>query len=416
MQAGRVKYVPRHLGGTLRRALRTFPAVLVTGARQSGKTTFLRQECGRTHAYVSLERPDVRARATADPVGFLRDHPPPVILDEIQYSPEILHYIKDEIDSRRRPGQWLLTGSQSFDLMQGISQTLAGRVAVLQLDPMSVREALGSPPLPIGTLLQQVFGAGPARRRLLPPRRDIDLADWLLRGGFPEPRLHPRVDRELWFSGYVATYLERDVRNLTQVGDLSAFGRFVQLVAARNGALLNMADLGRDAGVTGPTAKHWLAVLEASQLVHLLRPYHRSFGKRIRKSPKLYVTDSGLASHLIGLHTRAAVMQGPSLGPLTEAAVLGEWLKAFRIHGLQSPLSYWRSSNGHEVDLVIEHDGRLFAIEVKATATPTPRHAEALVRWLAFAGRGARAALACRVEESVTLRPGIRAVPWHLAW
>ena len=406
------------LGDTVRRALRTFPAVLVTGARQAGKTTFLRQEFGASHRYVSLERPEVRLRALSDPMGFFEEHPPPLILDEIQYAPVLLHYIKDRIDDRRRPGQWLLTGSQSFELMRGVSQSLAGRIAVLRLEPFSVGEARSRPYMRVDRLLERVFG--PARRtsgRAAPAgERRIDLADWLLRGGFPEPRLHPRVDRQLWFSSYVATYLERDVRNLAQVGDLSAFGRFMLLAAARNGGLLNLTDLGRDAGVTGPTAKHWLGVLEASHLVHLLQPYHRSFGKRIRKSPKLYISDPGLATFLLGLHSREAVLFGPSLGPLTEAAVLGEWLKAFHCRGSPAPVYFWRSSNGHEVDLVIEYAGRLHAIEVKATATPTPQHAAGLVRWLALAGSGARAALACRIDAPTALVPGIRAVPWHLAW
>jgi predicted AAA+ superfamily ATPase len=406
------------LSDTVRKALRTFPAVLVTGARQSGKTTFLLQEFAGSHRYVSLERPEVRARAGADPIGFFEENPPPVILDEIQYAPELLHYVKDRIDADRRPGRWLLTGSQSFEIMRGVSQSLAGRVAVLRLEPLSISEMRRRPSVSVEHLLQRVFGTG--RQRPHHPtsiaKPQVDLADWLLRGGFPEPRLHRRVDRQLWFSSYVATYLERDVRNLAQVGDLSAFGRFLLLVAARNGGLLNMADLGRDAGVTGPTAKHWLGVLEASHMVHVLQPYHRNFGKRVRKSPKLYITDPGLTTYLLGLHTREAVLQGPSLGGLVEAAVLGEWLKAFRCRGVQPPMFFWRSSNGQEVDLVIEYGGRLHAIEVKATATPTPQHAAGLARWLELAGPGARAALACRIHQPVGLVPGIRAVPWHLAW
>jgi hypothetical protein len=413
-----MRYLPRMLTTVVHRALRTFPAVLVTGARQSGKTTFLRHEFSGSHRYVSLERPEVRARASSDPVAFFAEHPPPVILDEIQYAPLLLHHVKDRIDSDRRPGRWLLTGSQSFEVMRGVSQSLAGRVAVLRLEPLCVSETRRRPLVPIDRLMQRVFGKARTRSRpgTSPAAEPVDLADWLLRGGFPEPRLHRRVDRQLWFSSYVATYLERDVRNLAQVGDLSAFGRFLSLVAGRNGGLLNMADLGRDAGVTGPTAKHWLGVLEASDIVHLLRPYHRNFGKRVRKGPKLYIIDPGLTTHLLGLHSREAVLQGPSLGGLVEAAVLGEWLKAFRCRGAHPPLYFWRSSDGHEVDFVIENEGRLYAIEVKATATPTPQHAAGLARWLELAGSEARAVLACRVDRPVGLAPGIRAVPWHLAW
>jgi predicted AAA+ superfamily ATPase len=177
-----------------------------------------------------------------------------------------------------------------------------------------------------------------------------------------------------------------------------------------------MAELGREAGVTGPTAGKWLSILEASQVVYLLRPHHRNFGKRIRKSPKLYLLDVGLATFLLGLRSREAVLQGPSLGPLVETAVVSEWVKLFRNEGLEPPIYYWRSSGGKEVDLVIEFEGRLHGIEIKATATPTPRHADGVAGWAELAGRDAGAVLACRIDRSTGLRPGIRAVPWHLAW
>lgn len=411
-------YIPRHLSATVRRALRTFPAVLVTGPRQSGKTTLLRSEFGATHRFVSLERPDVRARAVADPVAFFQEHPGPLIVDEIQYAPELLHYIKERIDANRRPGQWLLSGSQSFPLMRGVSQTLAGRIAVLTLDPLSVAEVQGRPAPPnLDALIARVWGDPSAgTRRPGPEESAIDLGEWLLRGGFPEIALHPAVDRQLWLGSYVQTYLERDVRDLLQVGDLGSFGRFVALLAARVGGLLNMTDLGRDAGVSGPTIRRWLSVLEASHLLYLLRPYHANLGKRVVKSPKLYLVDPGLASFLLGLHSREAILSGPSAGALVETAVVGEWLKAFRQLGEPPALFHWRSRAGMEVDLLVERNGALYGMEVKATATPTPGHVESLARWLALAGSRARGVLACRVEAPVTLRPGIRAVPWHLAW
>ncbi len=406
-------YRPRALAATIRRALRTFPAVLVTGARQSGKTTLLRHEFGEGRRFVSLERPDVRARALADPLAFLGAEPPPVILDEVQYAPELLHYVKERIDENRKPGRWILSGSQSLALMQDVSQSLAGRVAVLHLDPFSVEEALGDGRTGgVHERIRKAFAPGELRPTT-ERRRRVDLADWLLRGGFPEIRLDRKVDRKLWFSGYVQTYLERDVRSLLQVGDLAAFGRFVALAAARTGCLLNLSDLARDAGVAPPTAKRWLSVLEACHLVYLLRPYHRNFGKRLVKSPKLYFLDPGLATFLVGLHDPEAVLHGPSIGALFETAVLSEWVKTFRQAGEPPPLFFWRAAGGLEVDLLIERNGRLYGLEIKATETPTPHHGESLACWLELAGPRVSGALACLVDAPVPLRPGIRAVPWH---
>jgi hypothetical protein len=374
----------------------------------------LREEFGATHRFVSLERPDVRARVLSDPVSFLRENPPPVILDEIQYVPELLHYVKEQVDLRRAPGLWLLSGSQSFPLMRGVSQTLAGRVAVLGLDPLSVREALGrgrhTPD--VESILARVFrGARPERESPSP-----DLGEWVLRGAYPEIRILPEVDRKLWFAGYVQTYLERDVRDLLQVGDLGVFARFLSLSAAQSGTILSLADLARDVGVAPPTVRRWLSVLEASQIIHLLRPYHRNFGKRLIKSPRLIFNDVGLAAFLVALHDREAILAGPMAGALAETAVIGEWLKLFRQHGEEPSAYYWRSSGGLEVDLLIEHNRRLYAIEVKATASPRPEHGASLARWLELAGSEASAVVACSVDRPTTLRPGIRAVPWHLAW
>lgn len=306
-----------------------------------------------------------------------------------------------------------MTGSQGFGFMKGVSESLAGRIAILTLDPMAVGEGAGAADLlSVDGLLQRVFGemgtvgAG--------DRTDADLADWLLRGGYPEPRLNPDVDRQFWLSSYTQTYLERDVRAVSQIGDLGAFQRFLSLVASRTGTLVNLAEFGREVGVTAPTARSWLSILEASQVVFLVPPFHRNFGKRIRKSPKLYLLDTGLASYLMGLHDREAVLHGPALGALMETVAVAEWVKAFRSRGERPEIHFWRSSSGHEVDIVIERGGRLYGLEVKATATPTPAHAASLAQWVNLSG--GLGALACRVPLPNTLRPGIRAVPWHLGW
>ena len=366
----------------------------------------MKSSAARTR-YVSLERPDVRDVARDDAVGFLADAGDHVILDEIQYAPQLLHYVKDDIDARRQPGRWLLTGSQDFALMRGVSQTLAGRIAVLHLDPLAVTEVVGAPAASsLGELLERLCAdsGGDAP--------DVDLADWLHRGAWPEPRLDPDVDRDLWMQSYVQTYLERDLRNMEQVGDLETFRAFFSLVCASTGQVLNLARLGRDAGVSAPTARRWLNLLVTSRLVVLLPPYHRNFGKRIRKSPKLHVIDPGLASWMLGYRTAESIMNGPALGALTESAVVSELTKAIHHTGGAARLYHWEGLSA-EVDIVADIDGQLYGIEVKATRTPTPRHAGRLAAWCELTG--ARGILACRTDRTRSLGRGIRATPWHFS-
>ena len=400
---------PRTLESTIRKACRTFPAIIVTGPRQSGKTTLLRTRWGKTHRFVSLENPDFRARALADPVGFLRDHPPPLILDEIQYAPGLLSYIKTAIDDDRRPGRWLLTGSQNFPVMQNVSQSLAGRVAVMTLLPFSVGEATNKArgDLSIDDLLTRVFEG----RR--PPHPPTDPGDWLLRGSYPELRANPRVDRDLWCASYVQTYLERDVRQLVNVGDLNAFERFLRLLAARTGQLLNHSELAREVGASAPTIRKWISVLEASGQVYLLRPYFRNFGKRLIKSPKVYFLDTAIVTFLLGLHAAAPILQGPFAGHLMETAVVAEWIKAFLHRGQPPTLYFWRSRDGLEIDLLIERNGRLYPIEIKATATVTPGHAASLNKWRELSGQDDEpAVILANISTPFAVSPGARAVPW----
>lgn len=406
-----VAYRPRRLEAKLLEALGTFPAVLVTGPRQSGKTTLLRHLLDRSHRFVSLEQPQIRELAKNDPNAFLRRHGPPVLFDEIQYAPELLHAIKDRIDSDRRAGSWALTGSQGLGPMQGVSQTLAGRVAVLDLLPLAVEEVLGFEDLPFDGLLRATFvdpepgpwqGTRPQESR------------WFLRGGYPEPCLDERIDRSLWLGSYVQTYLQRDVRDLVQVGDLDQFARFVKFVADRSARILNVDELGREAGVSGPTAKRWLSVLQASHLAITLPAHHRNFGKRLRKAPKVHLVDPGLHTFLLGLHDEEPLLQGPSFGSVLESAVVGEWRKAARNRGEPVEFSHWRSAAGDEVDLLIERNQELYAIEVKATASPRLEHAAGLRRWLDLAGPRAHGVVACLVEEPQPLGGGVHAVPWWL--
>lgn len=403
----------RTLSGALDRAVEGFPAVLVTGPRQSGKTTLLRSRYQESHRYVSLEAPHMRERALADPVGFLADHPPPVILDEVQHVPELLSYLQVSIDEDRRPGRWLLSGSQGFPLLQGTSESLAGRVAILTLLPLSWSEIRREPLAEASaeTAVGELLAARPGQPSGESPP---DLVRWLRRGGYPQLWTQEGLDRDVWLASYVQTYLERDVRSVLAVKDLGSFQAFLRLAAARTGQILNLTDLARDAGISPPTARQWLSVLEASHQVLLLRPHYENLGKRVIKAPKLYWLDTGIAAFLLGLRDEETLLRGPMAGPLFETAVVAELAKAFYHRGLPPPLWYWRSRDGWEVDLLVELGGKLHPVEVKATATPRPAHADSLTRWRSLAGeRAGDGLMVTRAPEASSLLPGVRVLPWH---
>jgi hypothetical protein len=362
-------YLPRTLETVVARANAEFPAVVLGGPRQSGKTTLLQHAFGRGRAYVSLERPDIRALAVADPQQFLATYPVPAIFDEIQYAPELLAYIKERIDAHRsQPGQYLLTGSQNLLMMQRVTESLAGRAAILRLLPLSQFEARGDPdgPLPWE---QEQGDAGPA----LGYR---ELWQALLRGWYPELVVNPGRNLQLWHASYLQTYLERDVRSLRQIGDLVQFQSFLQGLAARSGQLLNLSNLARDLGVTDITAKAWLSVLEATFQVIVIRPYFANIGKRLVKRPKVYFTDTGTLCYLTGLRDPDHAAAGPLAGPIFETAVLSELVKVFAHRGEQPRIHFWRTASGVEVDFVVQTSGQLIPIEAKPSATPNPAMAK----------------------------------------
>ncbi len=397
----------RSIAPVLGRAAREAPAVALTGPRQSGKTTLLREMFGAKAHYVSLEPPDVRATAAADPRGFLDAYPPPVIFDEVQYTPELLPYIKERIDERRSvSGQYFLTGSQNLLLSQRITETLAGRAAMLQLLPLTQREMLGSPGAPL---------PWEAARKLPMRYAGEDVWDTLLRGGYPELTAQPKRGITLWHSSYVQTYLERDVRTLRQIGDLGSFQNFLRVLAARSGQLLNLADMSRDLGVALNTVKAWLSVLEASYQVIVLRPYFANIGKRLVKTPKVYFTDTGTLCYLAGLRDARHAAQGPLGGAIFETAVILEVFKTILHRGLQPQLYFWRTAKGAEVDLVVDTGEELIPVEIKASGTPIPGMAAGIHAFRAELGSRVGPGYVVHTGNiKLPLGPGVTALPFRM--
>jgi len=354
-----------------------FPVLFVTGPRQSGKTTLCRATFPN-FLYFSMEDLQTRDEATTDPRGFLRRivGAAGVILDEVQRTPDIFSYLQGFVDERKS-GPVVLTGSQHFLMTEQIGQTLAGRAAVLELLPFSVAE------LSERTALTPDHWA--AGQRPASPTSDVEQGPLVFSGLFPpiHDRSIPAAD---WLASYLATYVERDVRTLGGIGDMSTFVRFLGLCAGRAGQLLNSSSLGTEAGVSHVTARKWLSILQASYVVDFLRPHHRNFSKRLVKTPKLFFTDSGLLCHLLGIRRSGDLEVHPLRGAIFENFVVAELRKLFLHHGERPPLYFWRDTHGHEVDVIIDLGERLLPVEIKASETVTSHSLKGLEHFRSISG------------------------------
>ena len=385
-------YINRDIEAIFKTAVKQFPSVIVTGPRQSGKTTLLTHLFAKSHNYVTMDNPSIRLMATREPELFFENHKPPLIIDEIQYTPQLFSYIKILIDKQRtKNGQFLLTGSQLFPLMAKVSDSLAGRIATLTLLPLSIKEQFS---------LQSALG--------------IDRIKKIgLNGGFPEIAVKKDLNLELWFTSYLQTYLERDVRQLRQIGDLGDFQKFLELMAAFNGQVLNLSNLSRDLGVAVNTVKAWVSILETSNQVVSIKPFYLNKGKRLIKSPKIYFVDSGLLCYLSGISHVKQVFKGPMSGQLFETIILSEVIKSFWNKGKIPKIFWWRTSYGEEVDFIIEDKGRIIPVEVKLSSKANTQMAKGLKTFCnLFSDRVDKAFLVNLSGERVILDKKIIAVPF----
>jgi len=362
-----MRYFERQLSVSISRAVKTFPALAIVGPRQSGKTTLLKKMFSNNANFVSMEKPDNRLWAKDDPQDFLANHGYPLIIDEFQYAPELMPYIKEIIDSNRQAGMFFLTGSQQFSVMKNLSESLAGRVAVMTLLPFSYSEVKE-----VSFKSWDDWFLNLTENRVLQSKHDI--GSTILKGFYPEIISNPEVDKDIWFSSYIQTYLERDLKSLYDIGNLDIFYQFMTLAAARCGSILNYTGFSSDLGVSVPTIKKWFSILEASFIIYKLQPYSRNSGKRIIKAPKYYFIDTGLAAYLAGINNGDYLIRGNTAGQFFENFVVSEFYKNKKHFNSSLNHYYINNRNLWEIDLLIEKNLEFLPVEIKLSATIGPSH------------------------------------------
>ncbi|MDR0646492.1 MAG: ATP-binding protein [Elusimicrobiota bacterium] len=387
---------------------KNFKILLLTGARQVGKTTLL-QNCSKSNRkYVTLDTTSDLLLAKNDPNDFLLRYAPPVLIDEIQYAPEIFNYLKILADNSDKRGLVWMSGSQQFNMMKNVSESLAGRVAIMELFPFSIYEREDK------AVLQKPFLPSNEIAGELKYKKTDETFEMIWQGAYPDVVGKEPICREAFYDAYIKTYIERDVRQLVNIGSEITFLTFLKVAAARTGQELNLANIAKDSDISPNTAKQWLSILQASGLVYLLRPYFKNTTKRLIKSPKLYFMDTGLAAYLSGWTTPQSLETGASAGAFFETFVISEVIKSYKHNALMPDIYYFRDNNGNEIDLLIHQDGKFYPIEIKKTATPMPADISAFKILGKFENLG-QGALICLTEKVQPLSASANAISiWNI--
>ncbi|MBU1220548.1 ATP-binding protein [Myxococcota bacterium] len=398
-------YISRTIEEFLRVANTQFPVLVVTGPRQTGKTTLLRHIAEEERAYVTLDDPLLRSLAYDDPQLFLQRFPAPVLIDEIQYVPELLTHIKIKVDTEQKAGMYWLTGSQQFHLMEGVSESLAGRAAILNLSGFSSREIQGRP-------RGEPFIGGNEIIATTDLKESLKFVfDRIWRGSYPAMWTENSPDWELYYSSYLQTYLHRDVKNLINAGDERSFIRFLRTCAARTSQMLNINELCRDADINHATGKRWLSILESAGIIYLLEPYHSNINKRLMKTPKLFFMDTGLAAYLLHWSSPDVLESGAMSGAFFETFVVTEILKSWWHNGKRPPINWYRDKDGKEIDLIITKGDVIHPVEIKKSANPSKediRHFRVLNSLGMKIGAGS---LICLADRKLPLNDYVQIIP-----
>ena len=404
-----MEHKQRTLAKTIHQVSATFPVLLLTGPRQVGKTTLLKDCATQERRYVTLDDLEQRALAQTDPALFLQIHAPPVIIDEIQYAPQLFSAIKIAVDTHKQPGFYWLTGSQKFHLMKRIVETLAGRIAILDLLGLAQVEIQGKAEtsLPFLPAMEWIDHA----RSHAKDMKIMDVYHSIWRGSFPKAALDADMNRDIFYSSYIQTYLQRDVRDLTRVGNETAFVRFLRAAAARTGQLINYADMARDVDVDMKTVKSWLSILQTSGLVYLLQPYHGNVTSRLIKTPKLYFIDTGLCSYLTQWSTPESLESGAMSGAILETYMISEILKSYWHNGKTPYFYFYRDRDQKEIDLLIEKDGFLHPVEFKKSASPSVNIARTFSCLEKLACKVGFGAVICLKQKDILLSRTVAAIP-----